>query len=225
MLFRSSQVLDVKDALVDNKLTALRIGVVSSRESLQFLSIANAQSYLQTLRLNVTRYAEAGDERYAVLVDRSYLQALEAFSGLAPTLSDSVQLQNCMAAQDALAGYYQGFQAIRLNYATLKQIEAGQLDMLEPRISQTAAAIVTGIEHDYLQANASTQALVAQTQSVLAGGMGIALLIGLALGLAISYGITAPLQEVMRTSQQIARVDLKTLTGDLSALAEGNLAL
>jgi signal transduction histidine kinase/DNA-binding response OmpR family regulator len=220
-----SEVLDVTDTVLDNKLTALRIGAASTRDPVQFLSIANAQNYLQTMRLNVTRYAGEGDERYAVLADRSYQQAFDALSGLALVFSDSAQIQNCADAQQALTTYYQGFQIIRLNQAALKQIQVGQLEVLEPRISQTAEAIVTSVERDYQQANVSTQGLVVQTQTLLLGGIGIALLVGLGVGLAISYGITVPLQEVMHASQQIAQVDLKTLTSDLGALAEGNLAL
>lgn len=164
-----SEVLEVKATLFDNKMTALRISVATSKESLQFLSVANTQTYFQTVRLNVTQYLGTGDERYTVLVKESYLQALDALATLSGSLTDPLQGRNCSDAQAALEAYYQGFQSIQADYAATREIEATRLEVLEPQISQTAAAIVASVESDYQLANVSTQTLVSQTQSVLVG--------------------------------------------------------
>ena len=50
-----------------------------------------------------------------------------------------------------------------------------------------------------------------------------AILIGLWLGISIARRITTPLQEVMRTSRQIAEVDLRALTHQMAALAQGDV--
>ncbi|MBL8096613.1 MAG: HAMP domain-containing protein, partial [Anaerolineales bacterium] len=69
----------------------------------------------------------------------------------------------------------------------------------------------------------ATELAITETQWVLIGIMLAAAVVGMSLGYFISRGITRPLQQVTRMSQQVADVDLHTLVVELQAMAQGDL--
>jgi PAS domain S-box-containing protein len=220
-----SEVLDVQGLVIENRLTALRVSLTTVNEPALFLSFGNAQNAFQVMRLHVSHYLEEGDESYAVLVENGYRQGQEALATLEAEWQDPVQRQNSASARAAFEAYYQGFQTIQTDYATLKALLKTGLDELEPEISAAASEIAASVEQDLKAKNESTRALVNQTRLVLiAAGVG-ALVVALVIGVRLSRGITGPLQQVMRASQRVADVDLRALTAQLSTLAQGHLAL
>jgi len=220
-----SEILDVQELLIENKLAALRVNVNSLNSPLLFLSFGNAQNAFQIMRLNVSKYLEEGNEGYVVLVTKGHQQAQEAFSSLTSALPDAVQRKNAADAKVAANTYYQGFQTIREDYVSLKHLFRDKLDVLEPEISDTASSIATDIEQEFEAKNAFSQSLVEQTRLILLVTTAIAILTGLWLGFGIARSITTPLQQVMRTSRQITDVDLHALIDQMAALAQGDVRL
>ncbi len=184
-----SEVLDVQGLLIENKLTALRIHVVSLDDPLAFLALGNAQNAFQLMRLNTAKYLEEGDERYVVLFKRGYEQAQAAFSSLETILQDPVQRKNSSEAKAAAHAYHEAFQTIRADYVELKDLFRTKLDVLEPQISDTASEIVVSIEQEFEAQNELAQTLIFQTRLVLVVTTAIAILTGLGLGVVLNRRI------------------------------------
>jgi PAS domain S-box-containing protein len=219
-----SNTLDVNSLIVENELTALRVSLNNSNEPQVFLALGNIQSGFEKMRLNVVNYLATNDEGYVVLFNSSYQDATSAFSNL-ESMSNVSQSQGIADAEQAIQAYYEGFQTIQSDNVQLKQLFSDQLEVLEPQISLAAQEIVTSVEQELAAKNESSHRLVAGTRAVIAVTTLSAILVVLGLGFVLSRQITAPLQRVMQTSQQIADVDLQALTTQLEKLASGDLNL
>jgi signal transduction histidine kinase/ActR/RegA family two-component response regulator/methyl-accepting chemotaxis protein len=220
-----SQVLDVKGLVIDNRLAALRVGLNALNDPAAFLALSNAQNAFQSMRLNAAKYLTEGDERYAVLFDRTYAQTQTAFDDLARVVRDPTQSQNLTDAKTAAADYNAGLQRLRASYADLRRLFTQELDVIEPRISATAAGTVTELAQQLQADNARSQNLVVETRTILLVTTALAVAVSLGLGLLISRDITRPLQQVMRTSQQVSDVDVYALTTQLERLSAGDVRL
>ena len=184
-----SQVLDVQELLIKNKLTSLRIHVISLNDPMAFLALGNAQNAFQLMRLNIVRYLEAGDERYVVLFETGHQQAQTAFASLETVLQDPVQHENSTDAKIAAAAYCEGFYDIHADYVELKDLFSTKLDVLEPEISNTASEMVVSIEREFETQNEFSQVLISQTRLVLLVTTVIAVLAGLGLGVTLNRRI------------------------------------
>jgi GAF domain-containing protein len=220
-----AQVLGVQGLVIENKLAALRIHISTLDDDIAFFAYDNAQNAYQQMRVNLLQYLEDGDERYAVLFDKSFQEGQDAFGALESRLPDPAQVKNCADAKAALRAYYNGFETIRTDYIAMKALTSGKLDALELEITNEASEIASSVEQDFRAENEFSRQLVVATRRALLITTVLAVLIGLGLGLIVSRGITGPLQRVMRTSQQIAHVDLEALSSQLAALAQGDLRL
>ncbi len=220
-----SGTLDVQGLIVENKLAALRVIVNALNVPQAFLAFGNAQSGFQQMRLNVVNYLATNDEGYVVLFNKGYQDARAAFSTLQATFTVETQQQNAVDARAAAQAYYEGFQTIHADNVTLKNLFTTQLDVLEPEISATASEIATDVAQEFKAKNQSSQDLVSDTRLIVGGTTLVAIVLVLSLGIGLSRHITRPLQRVMRTSQQIANVDLEALTTQLDALSQGDLRL
>ncbi len=220
-----SDTLDVQKLIVDNKLAALKVHVNTLDDPQAFLAFSNAQSGFQLMLLNVANYLATDDEGYTVLFEKGYQDTRSAFSTLQTTLKERIQSQNAADAQAAAQAYYQGFQTVWSDNLKLKDLFKNKLDVLDPQISATASLISASVTQDFQAQNAASQALVSETRLVLLSATILAMVASLGLGFWLSRRISGPLQQVMRTSQQIADVDLQALTAQLEALARGDIRL
>jgi len=220
-----SEILDVQRLIVENKLTALRVHVNSLNDPQAFLAFGNAQNGFELVRLNVANYLATDDEGYIVLFEKGYQDCQTAFTNLQKVLTDPLQESNVTDALKAIKAYYDGFETIHDDNLTLKNLFKTKLDVLEPQISGTASEIAASVTNEFETQNKSTQALVSETRLVLVIVILAAIVINLGLGLWLSRRITRPLDAVVRTSQQIANVDLQALTAQLEALAQGDIKL
>jgi len=184
-----SQVLDVQELLIKNKLTSLRIHVISLNDPMAFLALGNAQNAFQLMRLNTVKYLEEGDERYVVLFETGYQQAQTAFSSLETVLRDPVQHENSTGAKIAADAYYEGFYTIHADYVELKDLFGKKLDVLEPEISDAASEIVDSVEREFETQNEFSQVLISQTRLALLVTTMIAVLAGLGLGVVLNRRI------------------------------------
>lgn len=220
-----SEVIDSQDWIIDTKLSALRIHMNAINQLPAFLVFGHSSNTVQMVRLNVSKYLDTHDSKYAVLAGTGYQLAQLSLSRLRELVSDPVQQQNVADVRSALDRYYAGFQQMQNNTITAAELFSTGLDVATQEVSETAGAMTAGIEQAFATQNRLTAALVEQTRWVLWATTITALLIGLGASILIARRITRPLQQVMQTSQQIANVDLQRLTTQLQRLSQGDIRL
>jgi signal transduction histidine kinase/DNA-binding response OmpR family regulator/HAMP domain-containing protein/CHASE3 domain sensor protein len=219
-----SEVLSVQELVVDNNLSALRVGVTQTNAQ-AFLAFSNAQNAFQLMRLNAANFRTDGEEKFAILFDRAYSDAVRAFRTLENSLTDATQRRDAGDAHDGIDAYYNGFQDIRTYTRSLRDLFRNDLDVLEPQITSTAESIATSVTAQFADQNELSQALLTETRIVMALVTLVSVLFSLGFGIWLSRSITRSLEAVMRVSQQIANVDLRALTTQLGGLSKGDIRL
>lgn len=220
-----SYVFDVQSALIDTRLSALRIHTNTLSDPLVFLSFGNAQSNYQALRLDTARYFQEDDERYTVLARKSYEETRKALEILSTSLSDPNQQRNVQETLDALDLYYQNFLDLQKDNVLMRSLVRDQLNVLELRITTRATDMVETIQSEFDQLNASSQASVQRAIWVLIIASIAAIVVGIVLGLLVSRNITSPIHQVMQVAHQVAGQDLAVITNQLDRLSQGDLRL
>jgi len=217
-----SEVLDVHGLQTDDKLTALRMHVISLDDPGAFLAVSNARNAFQSMRLNAARYLEDGDERYSVLFEAAHQQLQSALASLEEGLSSSVQRENAVRARAAADVYWEGFQTIRQDTMEVKDLFETELDALEPEISGTASEIVSSVEAAFERANASSKRLVAQTRWVLMLTTAIAALTGVGLGVVFSRHMAERqrAERALRAARDSLEVRVQERTAELEQANE-----
>lgn len=189
-----TEVMDVKNATMESQLTALRIQTVFLDAPSVFLAFTNAQQALRLLNLDVARYLEAGDERYAVEFEANYRQMQAALLSIGTNLPQPAQRSHLAKIRSALEDYHRGFQDIHTNYVRSKELLNIMLDTLGPEISRTASDITASIDREFQAQNESSQTLIWQTRLVLMAITTIALMAGLGLSVVVSHYISERLR-------------------------------
>ncbi len=210
---------------IENKLSALRVAVSTSNDLKAFLSFGNAQDAFLRMLLYTTEYNKNGDERFGVMYDKVFKNALASFELLEEHFSNSVDRKNARQAQEAVIAYNEGFNEIRKDFRKQTALINTIFNTLEPVISESVARLVLDIEQQYQTHNIQSKTILVNTRNKLFLFTLVAVLFGLVTGLTLSRKITGPLHEVMKTSKQIAEEDLKILTSQLTSLAEGDVRL
>ncbi len=220
-----AEVLDLNGQILDNKLSALRVHITSRDDPALFLAFGNAQNSVQTMRLNAQRYFVNYDERFPILMENSYAVAKDSFLILQKSIDDPEQQRNISDAILALDEYHNGFIEVQSGATQLRSIFNAKLDVLEPRITNTAEKMTENIKQELNQKNQSASTLVNQTSLALIVTALLSLIGGTLLAGWSSRRITTPLRQVMLASQQIANEDLRAFTGQMWSMAEGDVRL
>jgi signal transduction histidine kinase len=217
-----SEVLDVQGLQTDDRLTALRMHVVSLDDTGAFLAVSNARNAFQSMRLNAARYMDDGDERYSVLFEAEHQQLQTALTSLEESLSSPAQRENAVRARAAADIYWEGFQSLRQDTIEVQDLFETELDVLEPEISGTASEIVSSVEASFDQANASSKRLVAQTRWVLMLTTAIAALTGVGLGVVFSRRLAERQQaeRALRAARDNLEVRVQERTAELEQANE-----
>jgi PAS domain S-box-containing protein len=199
-----TEVLDIQEHVIMDRLTALRVHITFVNDPLVFLAFGNAQNAVQVMQLNTDKYLQEGDERYTVQLGMGYQQAQEAFSSLERKLQDAAQRENVAEAQVAADAFYRGTQSIQAGQARLRDLLDDMQNELEPQISQIASEMAASIEQEFKSRNDFSQALIAQAQFVLVFTTLIAVLTGLVLGVVFVRRSVerAQAEETLRESEE-----------------------
>jgi methyl-accepting chemotaxis protein len=218
-----SEVLDVQGPLAEERLRVLRRESLL-RGNLGDVQLAgNAQVALVLMGLDAFQYMQDGEAQHATEFDEAYAEAGTALRYLDKSLTAADMRTWLAEARTAVEAYAESFHSLRTDFERQQDLLANQLDVLGPNVRQTAAAIADSVGQSFETDATATNDLVAQQTLILMATMSAAAVIGLGLGLAISRGITRPLQQVTQLSRQIADGDLQALAAELTALAQGDL--
>ncbi len=216
-------VLDVQGALGETQLESLRATAVEARQ----LDVVDAAAHLQSafllMRLDAFKYLANGDSAFVADFDAHVAAAQEATALLDSRVGDPAQRDVYQAALTAIETYAQSFHDLQTDYDKQLTLQNDTLDVVGPRVRQTATAMVDSVGVDFNTVATETHDLVSQTQVIVISILLGAVAIGLTLGLVISRGITRPLNAVTSMSKQMADRDLQVLVEQLSAMAQGDL--
>lgn len=157
------------------------------------------------------------------IIDQRYQSSVASFDELGRMLKDSQTSNKVGQAQNAIAKYYKGVQRVTKELSEIEVLKVDNRQVIGPAIDQDITSFLAEVSTEIETSNQRAINLTGQTRIIIWGTIGLALIIGLALGLILSDRITKPLRRLTQTSQQIAEIDLHTLADKMEALAEGDL--
>jgi len=218
-----SDVLEVQGPLAESELIELGAHAFEAGDASLMQRVGEAQTALIRMRMEVSKFLIDGDAKYATRYEQRNEETQAALAELDALVTDPDLRQHLVAAMAAVETYAESFKGLQADYSQYLDLQINTLDVLGPKIRETASAIVASVGEDFEARGLATEVALSETQWVLVAVMGVALTVGLGLGFLISRGITRPLQQVTRMSQQVADVDLSTLVSELEAMAQGDL--
>jgi len=185
--------------------------------------VSAIQQALQLMRYDVFKYLNSGDDIWVQNFNLHSQQAQSGFKKL-QKLQHTPEMQALATEADMLVEQYQRavFELID-GFKLQQQLVDDELNRLGPVMRNTGMGITASVEEDFEHAESSAETFVQYTRWIVLVTMLFSVLAGLALGLFTARGITRPLQRITETSQQIANIDLQTLSTEMSALANGDL--
>lgn len=219
---KTADVLDAYGLLAENEFQTLRVNTFMLQNVFISAHTADAQTSFLLMRFNVSKYLLSGDPMWIDAYEEQYVNVQENLENLKSELKNQGFDQMMQTAKDATESYDDGFRSIQVVYSQQEALQ-NQLDELGSAIQNTASEMSENVAVDFAVAKQQSTKLVTQTRIIIIGVMGLAIIIGLGLGIAITRGITIPLKKVTEMSQQIADVDLQALTVEMDALAQGDL--
>ncbi len=215
--------LDKQGRLADIKLEQIRAKSFFSEDTGTSYQAGNVQRELLLMRIAAFQYLESGDPSWVDEFNRSYENTQNSFRKLNETSQVPAYGTMTQDAETAVDTYALNFIDIQDNYSQQQQIVANRLNVVGPAIRQAGAAISNDVATDFQSAAATTQLLASRTQNLLLLTMGLVVFAALGFGYIITLSITRPLDQVTTVARQIADLDLRQLTSEMSAIAQGDL--
>jgi methyl-accepting chemotaxis protein len=212
-----SEILDIQGPLAEDKLEQLHENTFKTNDTAGSYHVSSCQKALLLMRINLFKFLDNGEEKWAQKFAEHYQQAQAAFEQALPGFTDSTQRQAIQAAAAAVTAYYQGFNQLHDKYIQQQQIVNDQLDVLGPRIREIGGQIFESVMDDFKDASAATYLTVTYTRMWLFITMGAAILVSLVFGWIISRGIMRQLGGEPRLVAEMAK---KIADGDLSTQFE-----
>ena len=215
--------LDQQGRLAEIKLEQIRANSFFADDTVTSYQAGNAQRALLLMRVAAFQYLESGDPYWIDEFNRNYESAQTAFHKLDQAIQSQLYQELTDDAEIAVDTYVRSFADIQENYTEQQDIITNRLNVVGPNIREAGAAISADVATDFQAAAAATQSLATRTQWLLLVTMGLAIVAALGLGLMIARSITGPLEQVTEVAHQIADLDLRTLTSEMDAIAQGDL--
>jgi signal transduction histidine kinase len=215
--------LDQQGRLAEIKLEQIRANSFFADDPVTSYQAGNAQRALLLMRVAAFQFLESGDAYWIDEFNRAYESAQVSFQKLDEATQSRIYRELANDAEAAVGTYVRSFAEVQDNYSQQEEIVTSRLNVLGPIIRGEGAAIAADVAIDFQAAASTTQALAAQTQSLLLLTMGVAILTALGSGVIISRSITIPLEKVTEVARQIADLDLRKLTSEMGAIAQGDL--
>ncbi|MCB0209890.1 MAG: response regulator [Anaerolineae bacterium] len=215
--------LDQQGRLAEIKLEQIRANSFFADDTVTSYQAGNAQRALLLMRVAAFQYLESGDLYWIDEFNRAYESAQSSFQKLDQAIESRLYQELADDAEVAVETYAHSFVDIQENYTRQQDIITNRLNVVGPDIREAGAAISADVAADFQAAAVTTQTLVAQTQWLLLITMGLAILAALGFCFLITRSITSPLEQVTEVARQIADLDLRKLTSEMDAIAQGDL--
>lgn len=218
------ETLEVQGGLASDKLDEVHDMAFEATDYEVEHYVADVMRLLLSMRLDVFKYLQRGEERWATAFEEDYEELQTVYAKLESALQDPTQRRLSQEADEAIEAYYQGFQLVRQDFDTQNNLTQTRLDTIGPTIATTAREMVDSVEQDFNTETDNTDRLVAQTWAILGGVIGLSIILGIGLGFVISRAITGPMGKVTEVSRLIANGDLSRQVEVASADEVGVLA-
>ncbi len=215
--------LEVQGPVMDQKLLDLQDEALLAGELEIVNQVGRTRSAASLMRLDAYKYIATHEEQWVTKFNERHDEVTEGLGILETLITDENDLATLSAVNVAMEIYKTGFDQLVLSYNAQHQIITDNLDVSGPAMRESASAITDSVAEDSDSEAELVENTVLQTQWIILGVMAAALLLGFSLGIVISRSITKPLAKVMSLSNQIANVDLKNLTNEISEMANGDL--
>ena len=199
--------------------------------TLPIQELGAAQSDVYLIRGDLYKYVLVATDRTATEQEIAATSAdVVKQMGLFRAGDQEPEEQAALQAFDSAWTAYQQGAADVLSDTKAGNVQAAEQNLAEGVTHQsrqdTSDALAKLIDINQRQAGqADSQGAATSASSTrlifVAGLLGVLAAIGL--GIFITRGITAPLEQITRLSQQVAEVDLKALAGEIGALSRGDL--
>ena len=210
---------------IESRLKAIKILVSHQNHLHSFYAFDNTQdAFMQMLRYT-SEYARQGDERFSVFYEKVHQNVLTSLENLKKSFKEETSQANVLSAKASIDNYHHGFMEFRKAYRQQISLLREMFQSHEPVITDAVTQVVKGIEAQYETHYRNAQKILSDAKKRLFGFMTAAVIIGIAIGFFLAKRITEPMKKVMSTSRQIAGEDLKHLTRQLNALAQGDSRL
>jgi methyl-accepting chemotaxis protein len=219
-----SEVLDVQAPLVQDALLKIQENAFQTGDVTAVNYAGLAEMSVQRMRVNMLKYLEDGDPQWSQKFDERYAESTAAISKLDGALTGSAQWKLLDEASVAIEAYATGFRSLQADYDRQHDLKKNTLDVVGPRVRQTAMDMVESVGKDFEAEALATDELVAETRTLLIVVVAVAVLIALGLGFAISRAITRPLGQVARAAGAMAEGDLNQTLNIQSKDEVGSMA-
>ncbi len=180
------------------------------------------------MRLSEVQYLQKGDEQWMDEFDRHYRSLSKDFDTMQTTLetinASPERQKTLQEAKDFIDIYYNNFTGLRRDYKMQNMYIDTRLKVLDDRMMERAVQLSASLRADFQARKEATQTLVLRIQLILAIVSAVGLVVAFIMGGTITRSIVRPLAEITRMATLIATVDMKNLTKELRALAEGDLS-
>jgi len=216
-------ILDPQNSLGEEKFSSLMVMVYQDNDLSRYRDVTLARSAWALMRSDVLDYINNGNPEAAESFNSHFTQMNSLLAVLNAEMTGEAEQKLIKEISDANNTYSEGFKTYQEYYTLQTDLLNTKLNKLEQQIVNNASALIKDVGQESTQTAQKTDNLVNQAQWIVIGVMIVGCLACIFLGLKISRSITKPLHKVVEASQQIAEVDLSTLSSDMDAMAQGDL--
>jgi len=215
--------LDYHATIITYKFSSLRdyANLYDNQAALSAINTASANFNL--LRLAATRYLDGGSEDWLEEYERSVLIVNNNLVAIEQAGLTEVQLEDLENIRAAVQNYMAAFEEIKTGFIAQSDMQTNVLDVLDTSIRTSTSIIFDNVLEEYQLTAASTEKASSATVTKILGALGVSLIISIFLTILLPRSITKPLQQVKKVSEDITRIDLETLVGEMNLMAEGDL--
>lgn len=220
-----AEVMDVEAPLAQEKFDALSESLDQDANVKALFHTDQARVAFERMRLNAFKYLVAGDTQWSDRFETRYLEFEAAINELETLEITLQQRQLANDANDIVITYAEAFRSVQSDYARQMDLFNNTLSVIGPRVAATSADMVESVAADLNTRSEETRNTVNQTFIVIVVAIAVAIGLGLLIGSIVSRGISNGLNQAARIAQQIATVDVQTMTQGMERLAEGDLTV
>ncbi len=215
--------LDVQSVRGETKLSELMNSIYQENNLVKYYSVSSARNIWTLMRGDVLDYIQYGKPETIDEFNKHNGQIQSLLKVLSSEMEGEIQENLFKEINGVVNTYVEGFQTLQTYHTEQTDLQSSKLDVFDQKILDNAFMLVEGVGKEYNIGAENADKMVTQAQWIEVIIIALACLVSIICGLQISKGITNQLKKVVEASQQIAEIDLPALSGDMNAMAQGDL--